>query len=158
MEEERIVINGMKFKAERLIPNYAGQYTCKCEECIFDNNWVDFGDETPCRKVACIRNKWHDGNRNVWAFDGSLDDLKKKPVTWWVEYTYKYRWWDYDERLWQEEEDSNAQRFFCREEEINDKVRMDICDEIGEEDAEDSDVRLISFDVYDHYITTDYEV
>ena len=158
MEEERIVVNGMKFKAERLIPNYAGQYTCKCEECIFDKDRVDFGDESPCRKVACIRNKWHDGNRNVWAVDGSLDDLKRKPVTWWVEYTYKYRWWDYDERLWQEEEDSNAKRFFCREEEINDKVRMDICDEIGEEDAEDSDVRLISFDVYDHYITTDYEV
>ena len=158
MEEERIAINGMKFKAERLISNYAGQYTCMCEECIFDKDWVDFGDESPCRKVACIRNKWHDGNRNVWAVDGSLDDLKRKPVTWWVEYTYKYRWWNYDERLWQEEEDSNAQRFFCREEEINDKVRTDICDEIGEEDAEDSDVRLISFDVYDHYITTDYEV
>ena len=42
--------------------------------------------------------------------------------------------------------------------EINDKVRMGICDEMGEEDAEDSDVRLISFDVYEHYITTDYEV
>ena len=81
MEEERIAINGMKFKAERLIPNHAGQYTCKCEECIFDKDWVDFGDETPCRKVACIRNKWHDGNRNVWAVDGSLDDYTAGGIT-----------------------------------------------------------------------------
>ena len=121
MEEERIVINGMKFKAERLIPNYAGLYTCKCEECIFDKDWVDFGDENPCRKVACIRNGWNEGNRNVWVVDGSIDDLKPKPMTWWVEYTYKYRWWDYDDRLWQEEKDCDAQRFFCREEEISER-------------------------------------
>lgn len=158
MEKERIVINGMKFKAVRLLPNYEGRYTCKCEECIFDKDWVDFGDESPCRKVACIRNGWNDGNRNVWAVDGSIDDLKPKPETWWVEYTYRYRWWDYDDRLWQEEKDCDAQRFFCREEEISEKVRQAIYDEIGAEDAVDCDVRLLSFNIYDHYVTSDYEV
>lgn len=38
MEKEKIEINGMKFKAVRLLPNYEGRYTCKCEECIFDKD------------------------------------------------------------------------------------------------------------------------
>lgn len=51
LAEKEITINGMRFQAERLHPNYRGEYDCRCEECIFDKSWVDFGDEEPCRKA-----------------------------------------------------------------------------------------------------------
>ena len=31
--EKEIIIDGDKFRATRLLPNYRGEYTCKCEEC-----------------------------------------------------------------------------------------------------------------------------
>ena len=77
-EEKEITINGMRFQAERLHPNYRGEYDCRCEECIFDKDWVDFGDEEPCRKVKCIHNSQREGNYNVWAPVGGIDMLKSK--------------------------------------------------------------------------------
>ena len=76
MEEKEITINGMRFQAEPLHPNYRGEYDCRCEECIFDKGWVDFGDEEPCRKVECIHHT--KDNYNVWAPVGGIDMLKSK--------------------------------------------------------------------------------
>lgn len=76
MEKEKITINGMEFQAERLHPNYRGEYDCRCEECIFNKSWVDFGNEEPCRKVECIHHT--KDNYNVWAPVGGIDMLKSK--------------------------------------------------------------------------------
>ena len=70
MEREQITINGMKFRAERLMPNYRGEYDCICENCIFSANWVDFGKDSPCMKVKCMINDGRNGNRNVWVAAG----------------------------------------------------------------------------------------
>ena len=81
MEREQITINGMEFRAERLMPNYQGKYDCICENCIFNADWVDFGEDFPCMKVKCMINDGRNGNRNVWTAVGDRDLLKRKPRT-----------------------------------------------------------------------------
>ena len=78
-EKERIVINGMTFKADRLLPNYRGEYGNVCDDCIFNKDWIDFGDcYSPCRLVECIRIARSKGNYNIWSVDGSVTTLKSK--------------------------------------------------------------------------------
>ena len=35
-------------------------------------------------------------------------------VTYWVEYTYKYKYWDSEENDWFDYEDCEARRFHCQ--------------------------------------------
>ena len=75
-EESKITIDGDIFYAERLIPNYRGEYDCKCENCVFDIYWASFGRSQHCTKVKCILQDFHEGNRNVWSREGGLDGVK----------------------------------------------------------------------------------
>ena len=77
--DKKIVINEMSFKAEHLLPNYKGEYGNLCDDCVFNKDWIDFGDGVePCRLVKCIRMHRNEGNYNVWKTDGSVRDLKSK--------------------------------------------------------------------------------
>jgi len=154
MEREQITINGMEFRAERLMPNYQGKYDCICENCIFDADWVDFGKDSPCMKVKCMRNDGHNGNRNVWAAAGDRDLLKRKPVTWWVSFSYTYEYLDGNGE-WDSDSGCDARRFLCQEEEIEKKVVEYVKEEL---DYDNGDIRNIKIEIEDHYITTDYEV
>lgn len=154
MEREQITINGMEFRAERLMPNYQGKYDCICENCIFDADWVDFGKDSPCMKVKCMRNDGHNGNRNIWMPVNGLDSLKRKPVTWWVSFSYTYEYLECDGK-WESDSDCDARRFLCREEEIEKKVTEYVKEEL---DYDNGDIRNIKIEIEDHYITTDYEV
>ena len=50
-QEKEIIIVGDKFIATRLIPNYKGEYDCRCEECHFHLDWTSFGQYKHCQKV-----------------------------------------------------------------------------------------------------------
>lgn len=153
-ETERITINGMKFRADRLAPNYRGEYDDICGNCIFDKDWVDFGrGADPCRRVECMRTDRTAGNRNVWIVDGDQSQLKQKPATWWVSFSWTYRWYDPWSKTWSDESDCHACRFRCREENIERHARRYV---LGELDGEE--YRDLRITINDHYITTDYEV
>lgn len=154
MKREQITINGMEFRAERLMPNYQGKYDCICENCIFNADWVDFGKDIPCMKVRCMLNDGHNGNRHVWTATGDRDLLKRKPVTWWVSFTYNYEYLECDGK-WESDSSSDARRFLCREEDIEKKVMEYVKEDL---DYDNGDIRNIKIKIEDHYITTDYEV
>ena len=78
-EEKEIIINGMRFVSDLLLPNYNGDYDCICSECIFDKDWIDFGENvTPCLLVKCIRSHRNERNYNVWSYDNTDPNNKLK--------------------------------------------------------------------------------
>jgi hypothetical protein len=152
--DQTIVIDGDTFVAELLIPNFEGKYDCICENCVFDIYWAKFGRNQHCDKVKCIHNDFNDGNRNVWSRVGGLDDVEPyDPPTWWVEYTYKYEYWDWDENEWLEVEDCKAERIKCQEKELEKRVERLIQEELRDERYQKMD-----FTIEEYYITTDYEM
>ena len=74
-QEKEIIINGDKFIATRLLPNYKGEYTCTCDECHFHIDWTEFGQYKHCQEVKCIDRHFAEGNRNVWVREKGLDDV-----------------------------------------------------------------------------------
>lgn len=74
--EKEIIIDGDKFRATRLLPNYRGEYTCKCEECHLSLDWAKFGQYKHCLEVKCIDHNFDEGNRNVWVRDAGLDGVE----------------------------------------------------------------------------------
>ena len=72
----QIIIDGDKFRATRLLPNYRGEYTCKCEECHLSLDWAKFGQYKHCLEVKCIDHNFDEGNRNVWVRDAGLDGVE----------------------------------------------------------------------------------
>ena len=74
-QEKEIIIDGDKFIATRLIPNYKGEYDCRCEECHFHLDWAFFGQYKHCQKVKCIDRHFNEGNRNVWIRENGLDGV-----------------------------------------------------------------------------------
>lgn len=76
-------------------------------------------------------------------------------VTYWVEYTYKYKLWNPDENDWWEdyEEDFDARRFHCPKKDIKKEVEKTIREELSEEKIKD-----LVIEITDFYPTTDCEV
>lgn len=78
-EEREITINGDKFVAVGLLPDYRGIYNIHeaCEECVFDIYWAGFGRGQHCDKVKCIFHDHLEGNRNIWSRVGGLDGVEE---------------------------------------------------------------------------------
>lgn len=69
-EEKKIVIEGRTFVAERLHPNYKGEYDCTCEECALGEHCYrddKIGWYANCLKVKCIGHDRASENFNVWS-------------------------------------------------------------------------------------------
>ena len=75
MADKEIIIDGDKFVATRLMPNFKGEYDCRCEECHLSLDWTTFGQYKHCDKVKCIDRNFDEGNRNVWIREGGLDGV-----------------------------------------------------------------------------------
>ena len=73
--------------------------------------------------------------------------------TYWVGYTYKYELWDSIDKVWEEIDDSEADRFHCLKKDIKKEVEKRI-----KEDLQYETYRNLTFDIYESYITTDSEV
>jgi hypothetical protein len=76
MQEKEIIIDSDKFIAQKLAPNYRGDYDCTCEECHLSICWAAFGDYKHCQEVKCINNSFDEGNRNVWVREKGLEDIR----------------------------------------------------------------------------------
>lgn len=74
-------------------------------------------------------------------------------VTYWVEYTFKYKYWDYEENDWCEEESFDAERFHCPKKDIKNEVRKAVLEDLAGEKIKD-----LVIEITDSYITTDCEV
>ncbi len=74
-------------------------------------------------------------------------------VTYWVEYTYKYKYWDSEENDWCDWEDSDAKRFHCPKKDIKKEVKKAVLEELSNEKYKD-----LSIEITDSYLTTDCEV
>lgn len=74
-------------------------------------------------------------------------------ITYWVEYTFKYKYLDSVENDWREEESFNAERFHCRKKDIKSEVRKAVLEELEGEKIKD-----LVIEITDSYPTTDYEV
>lgn len=69
-QEKEITINGQKFIAEQLSPNFRGIYDQTCEECALGTHCPGndpFGYFINCQKVKCIDQDKKDENYNVWT-------------------------------------------------------------------------------------------
>lgn len=72
MEEKEIIIDGQRFVAEPLFPNFKGEYNQTCEECVLGTHCPaddPFGYFKYCSLVKCIDRNRNEGNRNVWVRD-----------------------------------------------------------------------------------------
>ena len=71
-QEKTIYVDGKKFKATRLSPNFKGIFDQTCEECAFgyacppDDQYGYFKN---CDLVKCIEHEKNEGNTNVWIED-----------------------------------------------------------------------------------------
>lgn len=74
-------------------------------------------------------------------------------VTYWVEYTFKYKCWDSVENDWREEKSFDAKRFHCPKKYIMSETRKAILEELEGEKIKD-----IVVEITDFYPTTDCEV
>jgi ABC-type enterochelin transport system ATPase subunit len=74
-------------------------------------------------------------------------------VTYWVEYRYKYKFFDVSENEWTIEEMVDAGRFHCPKKDIRKEVRKCVEKELEYEKYED-----LVIEILDYYITTDEEV
>ena len=75
-------------------------------------------------------------------------------VTYWVEYTFKYKYWDCVENEWYEEEDFDARRFHCPKKDIKKEVKKAVMEEL---ELQGDKFKDIVIEITDSYITTDSE-
>ena len=71
--------------------------------------------------------------------------------TYWVEYEFIGEQWNDDTRSWELIEDCDGCRFNCLKKDIKKNVQNKILDDWG-------DLKFLKLNIYDCYITTDYEV
>lgn len=76
-------------------------------------------------------------------------------VTYWVEYTFKYKYYDSVDKEWYEDEDFDARRFHCPKKEIKNEVRNAVMEELELQGDKFKDVII---QITDYYLTTDEEV
>lgn len=76
-----------------------------------------------------------------------------KRNTWWVSYSFKYSYYDSEEKEWFEESDFDAGRFHCLKKDIPKEVRKTIEEGLVGETYKD-----LIITISDQYITTDFEV
>lgn len=74
-------------------------------------------------------------------------------VTYWVEYAFKYKYWDAAQNDWCEEESFDAGRFHCPKKIIKSEVKKVVLEELNGEQIKD-----LTIEITDSYITTDCEV
>lgn len=74
-------------------------------------------------------------------------------VTYWVEYTFKYKFWDEGENDWCDEESVDAERFHCPKKDIKSEVRKAVL-----ADLEFEKIKDLKIDIIDYYITSDCEL
>ena len=67
--------------------------------------------------------------------------------TWFVEYTYRYDYYDEEENKWFKEEGTDAKSFECLKADIKKCIEYDIC-----EDLEGTDYRNLKITIIDQYI------
>ena len=58
-------------------------------------------------------------------------------VTYWVEYTFKCKYWDSEENDWLEDEDCDAKRFHCPKKDIKKNVEKSVREELSCEKIKD---------------------
>lgn len=75
-------------------------------------------------------------------------------VTYWVEYHFKYKYWNYVENEWCEEEDFDARRFHCPKKDIKKEVKQAVMEEL---ELQSDKFKDITIEITDSYITTDSE-
>lgn len=73
--------------------------------------------------------------------------------TYWVEYTYKYKYWDSVENDWVDDEDFDARRFHCSKKDIKKEVDNAVHKELSGENIKDLIINIV-----DCYPTTDCEI
>ena len=74
-------------------------------------------------------------------------------VTWWVDYSFTYEYFDTEENAWIEYEDFDAGRFHCLKKHIPGAVTAQV-----EKDLEGEQYRNLKVKINDSYQTTDVEV
>ena len=74
-------------------------------------------------------------------------------VTYWVEFQFKYKFWDGAENDWCEEESFDAKRFHCPKKEIKKEVERAVLADLECEKIKDLEITIT-----DYYITSDCEL
>ena len=69
-------------------------------------------------------------------------------VTYWVEYIFKYKYWDSMENDWCEEKNFNAQRFHCPKKDIKNEVRNAVTEELEGEKIKDLVIKITDFALF----------
>lgn len=74
-------------------------------------------------------------------------------MTYWVSYSFKYKYLDELSGQWEEYEDFDSRRFSCKKKDIYKKVK-----EYVEQEIESETYKNLKITINDSYLTTDYEV
>lgn len=139
---KNVVINGMEFKLENLVPNYRGEFdTNPCDECHLNLTWADYGTEHPCRLVEC-----HAAKHIVWNIVGGLENIKAKPILYHVEFSWTCEILDEDTNEWYKERGKSGEEIKCHREEIEQKAT-----EAVKEMFDDVEIRDLKVEVEDWY-------
>ena len=74
-------------------------------------------------------------------------------VTYWVSYTYKYKYWDGYENDWLDDEEFDAKRFHCPKKDIKKEVEKAVYEELSGEKIKD-----LVIEIDDFYPTSETEI
>jgi hypothetical protein len=73
--------------------------------------------------------------------------------TYWVGYTYRFKLLNEETNEFEDYEDVDACRFHCLKKDIKKEVEKTIRESFGEEE-----IRDLEINIYEFYLTTDYEI